>query len=175
LFSLQEGQIMIEGWLEVRHPGDYQAWRSSAASNIYGLESQEAEKCCVECDRPAKSFLAPREAGSLSEHRRNRTVPFLGKFGRVSERRIGAPGFPESVPSFRQTGDWFSSVLGFAHSISSWVVVLPNTNWLFFFPVIRPQSGGAANACTLEEQRLIDLPYLSLLSTTNAQRGALCP
>jgi hypothetical protein len=38
LFSLQEGQIMIEGWLEVRHPADYQAWRSSAASNIYGPE-----------------------------------------------------------------------------------------------------------------------------------------
>jgi hypothetical protein len=49
LFSLQEGQIMIEGWLEVRHPADYPAWRSSAASNIYGPESQETEKCCVEC------------------------------------------------------------------------------------------------------------------------------
>ena len=35
--------------------------------------------------------------------------------------------------------------------------------------VIRPQSGDAANACTPEEQRLIDLPHLSLLSTTNAQ------
>jgi hypothetical protein len=36
LFSLQEGQIMIEGWLEVRHPADYPAWRSLAASNICG-------------------------------------------------------------------------------------------------------------------------------------------
>ena len=27
---------MIEGWLELRHPADYPAWRSSAASNICG-------------------------------------------------------------------------------------------------------------------------------------------
>jgi hypothetical protein len=41
LFSLQEGQIMIEGWLEVRHPADYPAWRSSAASNICGLNTRK--------------------------------------------------------------------------------------------------------------------------------------
>jgi hypothetical protein len=36
-------------------------------------------------------------------------------------------------------------------------------------------AGDAVNACISEEQRPIDLPHLSLLSTKNAPRGARCP
>jgi len=54
--TLQEGQIMIEGWLEVRHLADYPARLSPSASNICAIG---VDTTSTRCDFPSGCKIDP--------------------------------------------------------------------------------------------------------------------